>query len=204
MTRALVLGAGLVCGLAAISACSAGQVTQTDTQVASVPGVSTDSADGKIAVRNATLMYAAKYEPNSTIPLDLRLFNNSGGDVRLTGATTDNGRVVLVGGSAASPAPSPSVSVSKKANGSPSPTPAPTSTAATTINLPVPQDGPQVLSPRTGTYLAIVGRTAELPAGESASVTLTFTYADGSTTTISMDVPVATPLSAPPRESPSE
>jgi hypothetical protein len=210
MTRAVVLGVGLVCGLAAISACSAGQITQTDTQVASVPGVSADSADGKIAVRNATLAYAPKYTPNSTIPLDLRLFNNSGGDVRLTGATTDNGRVVLFGGStaSASPSASPSPSASKKANGSPSPspspTPSPTSAASTTINLPVPQDGPQVLSPGSGTYLAIVGRTAELPAGESTSVTLTFTYADGSTTTISMDVPVGTPLSPPPRESPSE
>jgi hypothetical protein len=211
MTRALLLGVGLMSGLAAISACSAGQVTQTDTQVASVPGVSANSPDGKIAIRNAVVAYAPKYLPNSTIPLDLRLFNNSGAEVRLTGATTDNGRVVLFGGPTASssPSPSPSVSASKKANGSPSPSPSsspsPTSAASTTINLLVPPDGPQVLAPGTGsTYLAIVGRTADLLAGGSTSVTLTFTYADGSTTAISLDVPVGTPLSPPPRVSASE
>src|SRR5262249_10979820 len=140
-------------------------------------------------------------------PLDLRLFNNTNGEVRLTGVTTDNGRVLLFGSPSASPLPSPSVSASKKANGSPSPTPAPSPTSAgsATVNLPVPANGPLVLTPGPGgMYLAIVGRPTELPAGESTNVTFTFTYADGSTATVSLDVPVGTPLSPPPRVSPAE
>src|SRR5262249_51734524 len=95
---AVLVGATLLTGAgAALSACSAGQITQTDTQVAAVPGVSVNSADGQIALRNAMIDYAAKYEPNTVVPLDLRLVNESTKDARLTGAVLadGNGTVLL-------------------------------------------------------------------------------------------------------------
>jgi hypothetical protein len=68
----------------------------------------------------------------------------------------------------------------------------------------VPANAPQVLSPSApGGYLAIVGRSAPLPAGKTTTVTLTFTYGDGSQTTATFDVPVSTPLSPPVRVSPT-
>ena len=223
---AVLVGASLLTGIAALSACSAGQVTQTDTQVAAVPGVNVNTVDGKIAVRNAVIVYAPKYPAGATMPLDLRVFNNSGGQARLTAATISDkagGSVVVVGGaspsappspSASSASPSPSVSGSKKpstsASASPSPSPSaspspsPTSVGSSKIDVIVPANEAQVLSPSaSGGYLAIVGRTEELRAGETTTVTLTFTYGDGSHTTVTFDVPVGTPLSPPVRVSPT-
>jgi hypothetical protein len=66
-------------------------------------------------------------------------------------------------------------------------------------------NGLLILAPEGGTsgYLAITGRSAALTPGNTVGVTLTFTYADNSTTTLSADVPVAVPLSPPARETPS-
>jgi hypothetical protein len=68
----------------------------------------------------------------------------------------------------------------------------------------VPTNAPQALTPSVpGGYLAIVGRSEELRAGETATLTLTFTYGDGSQTAVTFDVPVSTPLSPPVRVSPT-
>src|SRR6185312_5082029 len=88
---AVLVGASLLTGIAALSACSAGQITQTDTQVASVPGVNVNSADGQVALRNGMIDYAAKYEPNTVVPLELRFVNESTKDARLTGAVMADG-----------------------------------------------------------------------------------------------------------------
>jgi hypothetical protein len=216
-----LVGAALLTGLGALSACSAGQITQTDTQVAAIPGVDAESADGQIAIRNAVIVYASKYPAGATIPLDLRLFNNSGKQARLIGATTTKGgTVVLVGGASATPSPpaptsasaSPSVNGSRRPSGSPSapaspsPTvaPSPTSAGSSKIDIALPPNAPQVLAPSgVGGYLAIVGRSEELRPGKTASITLTFAYEGGGQTTVTIDLPVSTPLSPPPRQSPT-
>lgn len=70
------LGLGAVVALAG---CSAGQVTETDTQVSAVPGGSGD-ANG-IGVRNATLSFpesGARYPAGSSAPLAGVLINDTG------------------------------------------------------------------------------------------------------------------------------
>jgi len=210
---AVLVGAALLTGSAALSACSAGQITQTDTQVAAVPGVNAQSADGQISLRNAMIVYSANYQPDTTVPLDLRLFNNSGQTARLTGAVLADGggTVVLVGGPAPSPSAAPPRSPSPPGKGSPPPSaspaaaPSPTAVGSAQLSLEVPQNGLQVLDPSmpAGGYLAITGRPTNVQAGQTVGITFTFTYADGSTTTLSADMPVGVPLSPPPREVPS-
>jgi hypothetical protein len=220
---AVLVGAALLTWAAAgLSACSAGQITQTDTQVAAVPGVNVNSADGQIGLRNGLIVYAGKYPPNTTIPLDLRLVNDSTQAARLTGAVTadGNGQVVLVGGASSSPtpspaAPSPSSSASPAGSASPSgstpaspsaaPSPTPVGSAQLNVALPVGQIVILSSSLDGAGYLAITGRSSELLPGQTVGVTLTFTYADGKTpaTTLSANVPVGTPLSPPTQEPPA-
>jgi hypothetical protein len=223
--RRTVLGAALLAsaalGVGLLSACSAGQITGTDTQVASVPGVSLDSADGLIALRDATLPYAEVYKPGSTVPINVRLFNNSTQAVRLTGATSADGDVVLVGGPSSAPSPSatpssssPSVSASgsKKPSSSASasespasvPSPTPTAVGSSKISVEIPVAGFAALSRDAAPYLAISKLTgAPIEAGGALKdVTLTFTYADGSTTTITVaELPMSPPLNPLPKPS---
>src|SRR4051812_41217303 len=96
LSAALMATAALGVGL--LSACGAGQITQTDNQVASVPGVNVSSTDGKIALRDGVVTYADQYKTGATVPLSVRLFNNAEQKVKLTGVTSDSGAIVLVGG----------------------------------------------------------------------------------------------------------
>jgi hypothetical protein len=223
--RRTVLGAALMAtaalGVGLLSACGSGQITQTDNQKAAVPGNNADSADGKIALRDGGIAYADQYKPGSTVPLNVRLFNNAEQSVKLTGATSDNGKIVLVGGAqpsaaASSPSPTPTTasatpSGTKKPSGSPSaelPSPAapsPTSAGASAIAVSIPVDGVAALSRDNGgtTYLAIDKLTGEplLPGGALTNVVFTFTYTDGRTTTIKLPnlpmTPPGTPLPKP-------
>ncbi|MCG8924383.1 hypothetical protein [Lentzea sp. CC55] len=71
MTAALAAGLGLVA-----VGCSAGQVTQTDTQVAAVDGASGNA--GPIAVRNAMLAFPAegnRYHEGEDVPLTFVIAN---------------------------------------------------------------------------------------------------------------------------------
>jgi hypothetical protein len=231
---ALLASAALGAGL--LSGCSAGQITGTDTQVAAVPGVSASSADGKIALREGVIAYASAYKTGATVPLELRLFNNSGQVVRLTGVTSDRGQIVLVGGAStptSAPSPTSASSTSATPNGGASATrrpvgstsvntstgasatvsatvaaspatPSPTPAGSARFDVPIPVDGYALLTVEAKTYLAVAQLQGEpLRAGESLkNVTLTFTYADGSSTTISdLEVPMTLPLSPLPKPS---
>jgi copper(I)-binding protein len=82
----LALAAGL--GIAA-AGCSAGQVTQTDTQVAAVNGASGDV--GEIAVRDAQLQFPVGeigYESGDDAPLVVTIVNNGRDEDRLVSITT--------------------------------------------------------------------------------------------------------------------
>ena len=230
--RRTVLGAALMAsaalGVGLLSACGSGQITQTDTQKASVPGISVSSADGKIALRDGGIPYAEQYKPGSTVPLNVRFFNNAQQSAKLTGATSDNGAIVLVGGAQPSAAPSsaapspttPSATPSgtKKPSGTPSgspvtespsaaaPSPTATSAGASTIAIEIPVSGLAVLSHDNGgsTYLAIDKLTGEplLPGGALTNVVFTFTYADGSTTAIKLpNLPMTPPFTPLPKPS---
>jgi hypothetical protein len=222
--RRTVLGAALLgaaLGIGLLSGCGAGQQTQTDNQVAAVPGISAQSADGLIALREGVVAYSTEYKPGSAVPIEVRLFNNARQSVKLTGVTAGSaGSVVLVGSPSAAPtsaspspssaSPSPSSSSSKSPSSSPSasksPTPAPPPAAAgsSKINVEIPVNGFVSLSEGTKTYLAVQKLSGEpLRAGSALKdVTFTFTYADGTTTTITLpELPMTVPLSPLPKPS---
>lgn len=226
--RRTVLGAALLAsaalGVGLLSGCSAGQITQTDTQVAAVPGISAQSADGQLALRDGVVAYSDGYKPGSVVPIEVRLFNNAKQSVKLTGVTAGSaGTVVLVGGPAAAAAPaapavtsaappaaskpassSPSTSTSTSASKSPTPAPTQAAVGSSKIGVEIPVGGFVSLSQSTKTYLAVEKLTGELLPGAALSdVTLTFTYADGSTTTINVpELPMTVPLSPLPKPSP--
>ncbi|GAA1549991.1 hypothetical protein GCM10009827_083150 [Dactylosporangium maewongense] len=227
--RRTVLGAALLAsaalGVGLLSGCSAGQITQTDTQVAAVPGVSANSTDGLIALRDGAVAYSNEYKPGSVVPIEVRLFNNAKQSVKLTGVTSAAGTVVLVGGAmpaAAAPAPtsaapspsSASPSAPRSGSGSPSapasasklpaapPTPAPVGTAKMAVEIPV--GGFVALSQSTKTYLAVEKLSGDvlMAGGALADVKFTFTYADGTTTELTLgELPMTVPLSPLPKPS---
>ncbi|MEV0567317.1 hypothetical protein [Dactylosporangium sp. NPDC050588] len=227
--RRTVLGAALLAsaalGVGLLSGCSAGQITQTDTQVAAVPGVSANSTDGLIALRDGAVAYSNEYKPGSVVPIEVRLFNNAKQSVKLTGVTSASGTVVLVGGAmpaaaAAAPAPtsaapspsSASPSAPRSGSGSPSApasaskspsavaAPAPVGSAKMAVEIPV--GGFVALSQSTKTYLAVEKLSGEvlMAGGALADVKFTFTYADGTTTELTLDeLPMTVPLSPLPK-----
>ncbi|MGI5179614.1 hypothetical protein ACQEVZ_25110 [Dactylosporangium sp. CA-152071] len=227
--RRTVLGAALLAsaalGVGLLSGCSAGQITQTDTQVAAVPGVSANSTDGLIALRDGAVAYSNEYKPGSVVPIEVRLFNNAKQSVKLTGVTSAAGTVVLVGGAmpaAAAPAPtsaapspsSASPSAPRSGSGSPSApasatkspsvvaAPAPVGTAKMAVEIPV--GGFVALSQSTKTYLAVEKLSGDvlMAGGALADVKFTFTYADGTTTELTLgELPMTVPLSPLPKPS---
>ncbi|MEV8514451.1 hypothetical protein [Dactylosporangium sp. NPDC051484] len=219
LARRTLLRAGLLAtaalGVGLLSACGAGQITQTDTQVPAVPGINVNSTDGNIALRDGVVAYAAEYKTGSTVPINVRLFNNSTQTVKLTGVTSDSGSVVLVGGAkpaAAAAAAAPSASGSKKPSGHASSSSeaeapealAPTSAGSSNIAVTIPVNGIAVLTRESGTYLAVDKLTGQpLRSGDSLkNVVFTFTYADGKTTTITVpNLPMTTPLTPLPKPS---
>lgn len=79
--RALIRLAGAVLGISTVLAlvgCGAGQITQTDTEVASVNGANGDA--GPIAVRNAQLTFPDNadryYHPGDRAPLEVYIANS--------------------------------------------------------------------------------------------------------------------------------
>lgn len=84
--------AALAAGLGLVAAgCSAGQITQTDTQVAAVNGASGDV--GLISVRDAQLLFPAEhglYEEGEDAPIALLIANNGGEVDKLLSVTSDS------------------------------------------------------------------------------------------------------------------
>jgi copper(I)-binding protein len=186
---------------ALLAACSAGQVSQTADQVAAVSGRDISTADGRIALRDVTLAYNPQgYATGATAPLLVRIFNNGGKAITLTGVTVgDNaGRVVLVGGAPdatritpvpAQPSGTPSAATSPaRPNASGQATsPSPTGTAA-----PAPGAG-------TGASASPGSGTAASP-GASGTASPTATATPTATPTGS---PTGSPAPAPTASSPA-
>ncbi|WP_026930011.1 copper chaperone PCu(A)C [Glycomyces tenuis] len=92
---ALAIAAAAATGL---SACGAGQVTQTDTKQTAIAGVNTD--EGELSLRDLQVEYSAEgYEAGGTAPLRLWIANNGDEPVSLVGIETDAAEgVTLVDG----------------------------------------------------------------------------------------------------------
>jgi len=88
--RRLVVVAMLAAGLVA-AGCSAGQVTQTDTQVAAVNGASGQA--GAIGVRDAQLLFPSEhkaYAEGDDAPLVVTIINSGGTADKLLSVTSDS------------------------------------------------------------------------------------------------------------------
>jgi copper(I)-binding protein len=167
-----VLFAG-VAAFAAVAACSAGQITQTATQVGAVPGANVNAGpNGEIGLRDLLVLYndSAGYPAGGTAPLVVRIFNDGQTTIRLIGVTAGNAAagVALVGGQpTATPTPtappSPAAPASPTAAAGTSPTPAATPPATAT---PAATPTPGATPPATGAPPAApAAPRIEIPAG---------------------------------------
>lgn len=210
--RALVLAGLATAAAVALSACSAGQVTQTSDQVAAVPGFSFTAPapnGGNVGVRNITAAYNGPkgYAKGANAPLELWIFNETTSPVDVEISSSSAASVTLVSGPAsgatespaASASPSASASASAKPNASASVSPTPAETKAPTAGKPakvtIPAAGYVVLSQSSGTFARLNGLTQDLPPG--SSVHLTFKFSNG--VTFDAEAPMGIPLSPLPR-----
>ena len=199
-TYALVAGA---CAALALTGCSAGQLTQTASQVAAVPG--TNITVGSIALRDLTIQYNGPdgYRMGEDAPLAVRIFNDGTEPVTLTAVTADKAEAVtLVAGPGASasaappfglpqpgpPRPSPGASPSPEASpatspspgaspspaASPSPSPSPAPPASSRLSIQIPPQGYVLMVPEQGSYLQLTRLKEPVVPGDSVRVTFTF------------------------------
>jgi copper(I)-binding protein len=216
---AVATGVGAVLALAG---CSAGQITQTATQVAPVVGISGDAGD--IALRNLVIEYNGPegYAAGSDAPLVVRLFNNGLEPVTLVGVSADKAEAVILTGSPTvvtpteppTQPPSPEPTASPEASPSPTDTEAPTATPTATatptptpqrptaepVSVTIPPQSYVLLVPGQGEngHLVLVGLTEAIIPGESVNVT--FTFDNG--TSVVLPVPLAPPVHEVPRATP--
>jgi len=201
----------------AIGGCSAGQVTQTSTQLPPVPGANADA--GTIGLRNVLVEYNGPqgYAAGSDAPLAVRIFNNGIDSVTLIGVSADKASSVALTGSPEVITPTASPTVPAATSGSVAPTGSveptgslePTGTTTTTatatatatattpapsapLSITIPGQSYVLLVPgESSGNLVLRGLTTAIAPGESAR--MTFTFAGGVTATI--DVPLV-PTSA--------
>ena len=170
--RAAAIG-GLLLSPVVLSACSAGQVTQTNTQEQNF-GAQMDL--GPLALRALELPYPT----GGTYP--------SGSEARLLGAvvSTSDTEDTLVGisGDAFEDVEVVDPDAEEPADGA----------APAGMSLPVPADGTLFLSNGQGPAVTLVGLSDELTVGEYVDVTFSFSEAG--------DITVPVPVGVPPRDLP--
>ncbi len=131
--RARMVATSLLAGSVALlgtAACGSGQIAQTATQVAAVPGTNVNiGPNGSIQLRNLQIQYADPqgYRAGENAPLVVRIFNSGEVAVSLVGVRADGAAesVVLTGGATPTASPSPSAEASPSAEVSPSTTASP-------------------------------------------------------------------------------
>ncbi len=217
---AVVAGIGAA---VALTGCSAGQITQTATQVAPVPGTDVDA--GQVGLRNLVIQYPGPegYPAGADAPLIVRIFNNGQTPITLTGVSADKATSVSLIGTPevvptteAPPPPTTTAPASPDATATATTEPTTTATAeptatATAEPTPMPTRAPEIsitippqsfvlLVPGQGSsgHLRLDRLAQSIAPGESAQVT--FTFSDG--TTVTVPVPLAPPTSEVPRATP--
>jgi copper(I)-binding protein len=192
------LGFGLVLALAG---CGAGQITQTDTQIAAVNGASGQA--GPVGVRNAQLAFpanAARYYPKgSDAPLVAYVVNDGSSADRLVSVSSPAAASVNVQGSAALPAGF-AVTAGEPAAASPSaPTSSSAGSSAPSTGTSAPSAGagqPSSASPGASTSagplpvgkisITLTGLNRDVRPGETIKVTFAFQNAGP----VTLDVPI--------------
>ena len=224
--RAATMGALLLSPIA-LTACSAGQVSQTATQ--NRDKVGPEAAVGDITLRQITLAHPQDglYEEGENAELQMAIVNTSTEADTLVGIEGEVFDGVLVSGQAtASPAVpgSPSAepvattapaapttpgtapqTTAPEATPSPGALPTPTvpaapstPTASSEVEIPVPAGSTVFLGGASGATVELAELSEELTAGQSIEVTLTFEQAGE----VTVQALVATPDRVVPREEP--
>jgi hypothetical protein len=182
----------------ALAGCSAGQVTQTSDQVASVPGVNATVGTAPnggpvVALRNVMFVYndPKGFAVGDNAPMIARLFNETAVPLKLTGVEAPGfGQVVLTGkpgeAVAASAEPSPGVSAEPSA-------PA----GDTTIAVEIPAHGYTQLVPGEGPFLQVTNLSQKIAPGDLVPVI--FTFSNGSSVKLTIST---APPSVPAERSP--
>jgi hypothetical protein len=202
----VAVASALVLSMAGLSACSAGQVTQTNTQVAAVPGASGDSTrpDGgpaTVGLRDVYIAYSDPkgYPAGGNAPLVVRLFNLTPLPLQLTKVDAalpeadgggPIGTVVLSGAESAAG----DVTASPSPGATESPAVAPPA-GDSTFSIDIPGAGYTTLIPGDEPHLQISDLTRPLRPGNL--VAMTSTFSDGSTATL--NVGIAPPTVPAPR-----
>lgn len=220
--RAATMGV-LLLSPVALTACSAGQVSQTATQ--NRDKVGPETAVGDLTLRAITLAYPEDglYEQGEDAELQMAIVNGDTEDDTLIGIEGEAFDGVVVAGEAtASPAvpSSPSAAPSSTPAGettapettageTPATGPAATTTpsapatptapeASTEVDIPIPAGSTVFLGGADGATVELADLSEELTAGQSIEVTLTFERAGE----VTVPVLVATPDEVLPREEP--
>lgn len=134
-----------------LSSCGAGQITQTDTQVAAVDGANQDAGD--IALRDVLLPYpengAGAYPEGSDVPLQATIVNDGNAPDTLIAVRTPAATRVLVQGRTTIPPGTSIVSVVEGRHDSTS-----ESASATASSVPGPSVGAQAPNDQSSTAAA--------------------------------------------------
>ncbi|WP_329788105.1 hypothetical protein V1227_26120 [Lentzea sp. DG1S-22] len=168
MTAALAAGLGLVA-----VGCSAGQVTQTDTQVAAVDGASGNA--GPIAVRNAMLAFPAegnRYHEGEDVPLTFVIANTGTDPDKLLSIKSEaSGSELEVAGSKDIPA-GYALRAEYDASKAPVKTSAPSSSASASSSAPSSSNAPSSsVSPTSGapSSSSVAPTSGSVPSSSAAS-----------------------------------
>jgi copper(I)-binding protein len=201
--RAATMGALLLSPIA-LTACSAGQVTQTATQNRDKVGA--EAQVGSVTLRQVTLEHPdeGRYEAGDDAALTMAVINSGNEADTLVGIEGEGFDGVLVSGQAsAAPAVPGSPSASAPAAGGTATTTTPAAgattaapTAASRVDIPVPGNSTVFIGGESGLTVELADLTEELTAGQSIELTLTFQQA-GEVTVRAM---VANPDRVLPRE----
>ncbi len=183
------------------TACGAGQIAQTATQVITQEGANADR--GGVALRAVLIPTPNRgtYPTGETAPLYLAISTEEGTSDTLVKVTSEAATsVVLIAspipaspGAAASASPAASASADPSAAPEPSASP---SNESASLELP---DGSLIRLGQGTSYLELRGLTSDLAPGDTVSVAFSFAGAGD----ITLDVPVATPDTPGPRVKPS-
>jgi len=176
----------LLLGTAALTACSAGQVNQTSTQLRDKTGPS--ATVGDVTLREVELAYPSSgaYAAGDDAELQMAVVNTGAEDDTLTGISGPGFQQVRVTGSPAGP----------RAPASPSggATPSTPATGGQGVSVPIPADSTVFLG-ENGPTLTLVGLSSPLTPAQTVPLTVTFQRAGS----ITVQAPVATPSRALPR-----
>lgn len=207
--------AAAVAAAFALSGCGAGQVSQTDTMVAAVPGTSdtrVDSDNGiNIAVRNVMVQFGGLegYPVGGDAPLVARIFNDGTKSNKLIDVTVSEdvaADVTLAGGQPPAdtepdtnePADGDGTGSEEPAGGDGTDQPGTGDEPAAPLdpNVPafdpidLPAGGFQLLVPEEGRFLQLTDLQKPLKPGDVVTVTFVFDSGDPLTLSIPVEIPM--------------